>query len=580
MAETPVPKRYSAEVDRRVRERDNVAERTRVVKKNEATRRTTGVSRLLGDVLKRTDPQQFAVVASQEAQVSGHNEVVAGQTQAPTYAPEYREVIRPDDDGRPDPLFTEACRVDVSLVDGAGGAVKRSRVFVNVPVDVTGEDVPDSVDVPVSDVEVPEGWVFASGVGETVTARVHSTGADSFIANVDIVVEKETPEEKPQGDAPIVGLTQDVSSTVKRTVRFVHHDTIVEEKTDSFTFTGTKRGDDISWDNDEYVFAAVNTYADRNLVIEEAADYVEVTPDSDDVTQTVELGDRFVSESVTASITVATELLIGSARYTREPYSVNVDIPTINDQSGDVVSDPSGFLVRQITDVVSEHDGLVVQESKFDVDTNTVHVVAVPPSREELMYPPRETGLTEPLAPATGDNVYAIDVYPAGFLSHATQDSFDPVGDEELGMFIDLSERVGELLTNKVNRVREQYGMGALKLVSLSKSQAEHAWEWAVDAMLKKHIGRTRELGRLVESTGLRYGNEILIHARPYRNGLSFDTMLAPLIEKLGVYRDIPGSIMSEQADSLVVAPLVRYIDESGVRVSASMSVVSLHPSV
>ena len=158
MSKSHVPQRYRAEVDKRVREHEKITHRQdRKTKREGSTRRATGVSKLLGDVLRQTDPQQFAVVTSEEAQQSAHSEVVGGQSLSPVYSTAYTEAFRPDDDGHPDPLFMEPCRVDISFVDDSGETVSRERVTVNVPVDVIDRNVPDSVDVDVSAIDLPDG---------------------------------------------------------------------------------------------------------------------------------------------------------------------------------------------------------------------------------------------------------------------------------------------------------------------------------------------------------------------------------------------------------------------------------------
>src|SRR5699024_6998514 len=148
MSKAHVPQRDRAEVDNRVREHEKDTHRQdRKTKREGPTRRDTGVPKLSGAVLRQTDPQQFAGVTSEEAQQSARSEVVGGQCSSPVYSTAYAEAFRPDDDGRPDPLFMEPCRVDISFVEDSGETVSRERVTVNVPVDVIDRNVPDSVDV-------------------------------------------------------------------------------------------------------------------------------------------------------------------------------------------------------------------------------------------------------------------------------------------------------------------------------------------------------------------------------------------------------------------------------------------------
>src|SRR5699024_7522975 len=96
MSKAHVPQRYRAEVDNRVREHEKVTHRQdRKTKREGSTRRATGVSKLLGDVLRQTDPQQFAVVTSEESQQSAHPEVVGGHSSPPVYSTAYAEPFRP-----------------------------------------------------------------------------------------------------------------------------------------------------------------------------------------------------------------------------------------------------------------------------------------------------------------------------------------------------------------------------------------------------------------------------------------------------------------------------------------------------
>lgn len=592
MSKSHVPQRYRAEVDNRVREHEKVTHRQdRKTKREGSTRRATGVSKLLGDVLRQTDPQQFAVVTSEEAQQSAHSEVVGGQSPSPVYSTAYAEAFRPDDDGRPDPLFMEPCRVDVSFVVDSGETVGRERVTVNVPVDVIDRNVPDSVDVDVSTIDLPEGWELSARQNHKVIAKVTNTTPGNLVAHVKVTVSpKSSPNPtKTETDtpAPISGATRDVSSTVTRRVKYMYGDDVVHENVESFTFTGTARGDEVTWRTDRHVFNAVQQPHDPMYVVDQAAPDVTVTPDDEGVVdQVVVLSSRYTTEPVEHDITVAVELLIGTARYSRDPYTVTVEVPVVNDinGSGESVSDPEGYIARHISDIVAENDGLEVTDSRYDDVTDTVHVTAVPPTRDNLLYPPRGD---EEIDTNEGDEVYAIDVYPAGFVSHCTKDTFDPVDKHELELFTDLANRVNDVVVEKINQVRREHDLPDLAVVNIppppavtgeSSALSQLTWEWATDAMLKKRIGRTRELSRVIKATGLSYGSEILIPPQAYADGLPFSVMLNKIMDRLDSLVDRPMSIMSEDVTHVVVAPLVRYIKSTGNNVSASMSIVALRP--
>lgn len=592
MSKAHVPQRYRAEVDNRVREHEKVTHRQdRKTKREGSTRRATGVSKLLGDVLRQTDPQQFAVVTSEEAQQSAHSEVVGGQSSSPVYSTAYAEAFRPDDDGRPDPLFMEPCRVDISFVEDSGETVSRKRVTVNVPVDVIDRNVPDSVDVDVSAIDLPDGWELSARQNHKVVAKVTGAKPDNLIARARVTVSpKSSPvPAKPTTNAParISGATRDVSSTVTRRVEYVYGDDVVHEYVESFTFTGTARGDEVTWRTDRHVFAAVQQPHDPMYVVDQAAPDVTVTPnDEGEVKQVVVLSSRYTTEPVEHHITVAVELLIGTARYSRDPYTVTVEVPVVNDVngSGESVSDPEGYIARHISDIVAENDGLEVTGSRYDDVTDTVHVTAVPPTRDNLLYPPREDEVVDA---DEDDDIYAIDVYPAGFISHCTKDTFDPVDKRELDLFTDLANRVNHMVVEKINQARREHDLSDLAVVNIppppavmgaSPTLSQLAWEWAVDAMLKKHIGRTRELSKVIESTGLSYGSEILIPPQAYADGLPFSVMVDKLVGRLDSLVGRPMSIMSEDVAYVVVAPLVRYIKSTGNNVSASMSIVALRP--
>ena len=592
MSKSHVPQRYRAEVDNRVREHEKIVHRQdRKTKRERSTRRATGVSKLLGDVLRQTDPQQFAVVTSEEAQQSAHSEVVGGQSPSPVYSTAYAEAFRPDDDGRPDPLFMEPCRVDISFVEDSGETISRERVTVNVPVDVIDRNVPDSVNVDVSALDLPEGWELSARQNHKVVAKVTSTKTDNLVAHAQVTISpKSSPvTTKPTTNtpAPISGTTRDVSSTVTRRVEYVYGDDVVHEHVESFTFTGTARGDEVTWRTDRHVFAAVQQPHDPMYVVDQAAPDVTVTPDDEgEVKQVVILSSRYTTEPVEHNITVAVELLIGTARYSRDPYTVTVEVPVVNDVngSGESVSDPEGYIARHISDIVAENDGLEVTGSRYDDVTDTVHVTAVPPTRDNLLYPPREDEVVDA---DEDDDVYAIDVYPAGFISHCTKDTFDPVDKRELDLFTDLANRVNHMVVEKINQARREHDLSDLAVVNIppppavmgeSPALSQLTWEWAVDAMLKKHIGRTRELSKVIEATGLSYGSEILIPPQAYANGLPFSVMLDKLVGRLDSLVGRPMSIMSEDVAYVVVAPLVRYIKSTGNNVSASMSIVALRP--
>ena len=592
MSKSHVPQRYRAEVDNRVREHEKIVHRQdRKTKRERSTRRATGVSKLLGDVLRQTDPQQFAVVTSEEAQQSAHSEVVSGQSPSPVYSTAYAEAFRPDDDGRPDPLFMEPCRVDISFVEDSGETISRERVTVNVPVDVIDRNVPDSVNVDVSAIDLPEGWELSARQNHKVVAKVTSTKTDNLVAHAQVTISpKSSPvTTKPTTNtpAPISGTTRDVSSTVTRRVEYVYGDDVVHEHVESFTFTGTARGDEVTWRTDRHVFAAVQQPHDPMYVVDQAAPDVTVTPDDEgEVKQVVILSSRYTTEPVEHNITVAVELLIGTARYSRDPYTVTVEVPVVNDVngSGESVSDPEGYIARHISDIVAENDGLEVTGSRYDDVTDTVHVTAVPPTRDNLLYPPREDEVVDA---DEDDDVYAIDVYPAGFISHCTKDTFDPVDKRELDLFTDLANRVNHMVVEKINQARREHDLSDLAVVNIppppavmgeSPALSQLTWEWAVDAMLKKHIGRTRELSKVIEATGLSYGSEILIPPQAYANGLPFSVMLDKLVGRLDSLVGRPMSIMSEDVAYVVVAPLVRYIKSTGNNVSASMSIVALRP--
>ena len=458
MSKSHVPQRYRAEVDKRVREHEKIVHRQdRKTKREGSTRRATGVSKLLGDVLRQTDPQQFAVVTSEEAQQSAHSEVVGGQSLSPVYSTAYVEAFRPDDDGHPDPLFMEPCRVDISFVDDSGETVSRERVTVNVPVDVIDRNVPDSVDVDVSAIDLPDGWELSARQNHKVVAKVTGTKPDNLIAHAKVTVSpKSSPvPAKPTTGAParISGTTRDVSSTVTRRVEYVYGDEVVHEHVESFTFTGTARGDEVTWRTDRHVFNAVQQPHDPMYVVDQAAPDVTVTPDDEgEVKQVVILSSRYTTEPVEHNITVAVELLIGTARYSRDPYTVTVEVPVVNDVngSGESVSDPEGYIARHISDIVAENDGLEVTGSRYDDVTDTVHVTAVPPTRDNLLYPPREDEVVDA---DEDDDIYAIDVYPAGFISHCTKDTFDPVDKRELDLFTDLANRVNHMVVEKINQI-------------------------------------------------------------------------------------------------------------------------------
>ena len=343
----------------------------------------------------------------------------------------------------------------------------------------------------------------------------------------------------------------------------------------------------MTWRTERHVFAAVQQPHDPMYVVDQAAPDVTVTPDDEgEVKQVVILSSRYTTEPVEHNITVAVELLIGAARYSRDPYTVTVEVPVVNDVngSGESVSDPEGYIARHISDIVAENDGLEVTGSRYDDVTDTVHVTAVPPTRDNLLYPPRED---EVVNADEDDDIYAIDVYPAGFISHCTKDTFDPVDKRELDLFTDLANRVNHMVVEKINQARREHDLPDLAVVNIppppavmgaSPTLSQLAWEWAVDAMLKKHIGRTRELSKVIESTGLSYGSEILIPPQAYADGLPFSVMVDKLVGRLDSLVGRPMSIMSEDVAYVVVAPLVRYIKSTGNNVSASMSIVALRP--
>src|SRR5699024_11549028 len=66
--------------------------------------------------------------------------------------------------------------------------MSRERVTVNLPDDVIDRNLPDSVDVDVSAIDLPDGWELSARQNHKVVAKVTGAKPDNLIANAKVTV--------------------------------------------------------------------------------------------------------------------------------------------------------------------------------------------------------------------------------------------------------------------------------------------------------------------------------------------------------------------------------------------------------
>lgn len=419
---------------------------------------------------RQRDPRRHLSKQSSKAYEKSLLLVASHVAKEPSFSDEYLSVVGV---GSSEPDTSPTRRMTVSLVYTCEGeTVGREDVSVTVPLRATdgGFQIETDSSLVRDRLTPPEGYGLTNELSD-----LEADSDDVGHVIVGVVAFNDGRDDKGGGEGTMTDSR--VSSVVTQYVEYVSGGETIHSMARGHTFAGTRHGDGtVTWDDESYTFPAIARPYGHNAVLDQSADDVTVTPDSDDVySRVVQHVHRERShEQVTFSLTMM--IPFGNSTMTTKPMPLSVMVPTDRDRDD--------FIREYVRDVVPKRQRSAVVR-RVDVQDNNVIAYCSLRGRDSSMSRhasgPYDTTTDVDLVALYGDHYSSV---------HDESDRIDE--------FTTVSNCFAHSFQRQINRVRSQNDIKHISVAELDDTVANALYEWSLSIVSSRRTTLMRRRERSV----------------------------------------------------------------------------------